>query len=59
MSKICAAGSNCPYSVDQGTGGCPCAELCPGFCEDKRFECSTSTVPYNKLLRIDTPPSDE
>lgn len=44
MSKICAAASNCPFSQQQTTAGCPCAELCPGFCEETETYSSTSTA---------------
>lgn len=31
MSKICGAASGCPFAPEQTTGGCACAELCPGY----------------------------
>ena len=37
MSKICGAASGCPFAPEQTTGGCPCAELCPGYYEDVRL----------------------
>lgn len=48
MSKICGNASGCPFKPEQNTGGCPCAELCPGYCEDTRLTYSTSTVPLDK-----------
>ena len=44
MSKICAAANSCPFSQQQTTAGCPCAELCPGFCESTETISSTSAV---------------
>lgn len=45
MSKICGHASGCPYAPEQTTAGCPCAELCPGYCENTRLTYSTSTKP--------------
>lgn len=48
MSKICVYSDSCRFAPDQTTtGGCPCAELCPGYCKDSRIEYSTHTVPGN------------
>lgn len=47
MSKICAAGNNCPYSKQQTTGGCECADLCPGFVEDIRWTNGTTAAEPN------------
>lgn len=44
MAKICGAASNCPFSQQQTTVGCPCAELCPGYCEDITTYTTTSTT---------------
>lgn len=52
MSKICGAASYCPYKPEQTTGGCPCAELCPGYCVGTASEYSTSTTPDHTPLII-------
>ena len=44
MSKICAY-RDCPWDINQTTGGCPCAETCPMFCETYTVTYGTSTVP--------------
>lgn len=33
MSKVCGSAKDCPFAPEQTTGGCPCADLCPGYCE--------------------------
>lgn len=43
MSKICAMANACPYAPEQTTGGCPCAELCPGYCEGVGLTYSITT----------------
>lgn len=43
MSKICAVASTCPCAPAQTTEGCPCAELCPGYCEGVGPTYSTTT----------------
>ena len=54
MSKVCGRYSGCPFAPDQTTGGCPCAELCPGFCKDSRVIASTSTEPYAEAALPET-----
>lgn len=44
MSKICGNASGCPFKPEQITGGCPCAELCPGYCEPATTNFSTTTT---------------
>lgn len=43
MSKVCGAYGLCHYSPEQNSGGCPCAELCPGYCEPCRVTTSNKT----------------
>lgn len=44
MSKVCAASQTCPFAPEQTTGGCPCAELCPGFKENTDIWYSSNTT---------------
>ena len=48
MSKVCGAASICPFGQQQTTSGCPCAELCPGYCEKIETTTSTSTTISNQ-----------
>ena len=45
MSKICGAANGCRFSPEQDSGGCPCADLCPGYCEPCKVTTSNKTEP--------------
>lgn len=45
MSKVCGSANCCPYAPEQTTSGCPCADLCPGYCKDAYTFTSTATIP--------------
>ena len=47
MSKMCGAANACPFSQQQTTGGCPCAELCPGFCEKADVAYSSASAEHD------------
>ena len=45
MSRICGMANGCPWKIEQSTGGCPCAELCPIFTFDTTYKRTTTTTP--------------
>lgn len=45
MAKVCTAGNTCPYSQQQTTGGCPAAEVCPGYTAPDYIEYAIGTPP--------------
>ncbi len=49
MSKICGAARGCPFSPEQTTGGCACAELCPGYTEPGTTVRTTDHAEYSEL----------
>ena len=44
MSKFCSKSNFCRFAPPQDAGGCPCAELCPGYCECNIVYTSTTTT---------------
>ena len=52
MSRICGNAGGCPYAPEQDSGGCPCADLCPGFCKPCKVTYSNKTEPsYLQIVR--------
>ena len=49
MSLVCRASQTCPFAPEQTTGGCPCAELCPGFTDSTGFTADYKTTPDNTI----------
>ena len=54
MSRICGGAQGCPFAPEQDSGGCPCADLCPGYCEPCRVTTSNRSEPEYLHIIHDT-----
>ena len=48
MSKVCGSWRGCPFSPEQTTGGCACAELCPGYTDPRATVYTTDHAEYSE-----------
>lgn len=49
MSKVCGSAPICHFAPEQTTAGCPCAELCPGYCIPTHTITTTKTIIQENL----------